>query len=66
MKKLITLLILIFTILYSYSLTAQEYFSKSKPTIERGKITIKLKESTNRLQKQKGNAVTFGISSLDQ
>ena len=66
MKKLITILTFVFTILLSYSLAAQEYFSKSKPIIEKGKITIKLKEGTNRLQKQRGNATSFGISSLDQ
>ena len=44
---------------------AQEKYDKSKPTLEKGKIAIKVKEGVGPFQKQEG-LVSFGINSLDQ
>ena len=44
---------------------AQEKYDKSKPTLEKGKIAIKVKEGVGPFQKQDGS-VSFGINSLDQ
>ena len=44
---------------------AQENYDKSKPTLEQGKITIKVKDGIGSFQKQTGT-VSFGINSLDQ
>ena len=65
-RKLTIFLIFIFTILFSNLLTAQEYYSGSKPIFEKGKITVKLKKGANRLQKQSGSTTLFGVTSLDQ
>ncbi|MGB8317956.1 MAG: S8 family serine peptidase [Ignavibacteriaceae bacterium] len=66
MNKLIKISILIFTIIYSYPLFSQEFSLSSKSAIEKGKITIKIKEGANRLYKKNSNTFSFGISSLDQ
>ncbi len=66
MKNSVAVLIFIFTIIYSYPLFSQEYSLSSKPAIEKGKITIKIKEGANRLYKNNSNSSSFGISSLDQ
>jgi len=55
-----TLLILFFSINL-----AQENYIKSKPTLEKGKITIKVKRGIGPLHEQMGT-VSFGINSLDQ
>ena len=63
---IITVLVLyFFTMLIPPIIIAQENLNKSKPTLESGKITIKVKEGIGPLQKQEGS-VSFGINSLDQ
>jgi hypothetical protein len=44
---------------------AQEQYEKSKPNLEKGKITIKVKAGLGPFQEQTGT-VLFGINSLDQ
>jgi len=55
-----TLVILCFSNNFS-----QENYNKSKPDLEKGKITIKVKEGIGPFQKQTGT-ISFGIYSLDQ
>jgi len=67
MKSSLQKFSLIFTlvILCFVNNLAQEKYDKFKPTLERGKITIKIKEGVGPFQKQSGT-VSFGINSLDQ
>ena len=43
----------------------RKILNKTRPTLESGKITIKVKEGVGPFQKQEGS-VSFGINSLDQ
>jgi hypothetical protein len=60
-----SLLILVLIILCFTISIGQEKVNKSKPTLEKGKITIKVKEGFGPFQEQTGT-ISFGINSLDQ
>ena len=64
-KRLLVLSVLLFTVFFSLTILAQVNYEKSKPTIEKGKIIIKVKEGVGPYQRNEG-AVSFGIPSLDQ
>ena len=67
MKNSIRKFLLVFILLiFCFTINlAQVNYEKSKPILEKGKITLKVKEGIGPFQEQTGT-ISFGINSLDQ
>ena len=65
MKRVLVLFVVLLPVFFANSILAQMNYEKSKPTMEKGKLIIKVKEGIGPLEKQAGT-VSFGIPSLDQ